>query len=160
MSEEKNIVDFAARATFERGRRAGYLLGELDGRTLASILEAAYIDCRLDSDGDCVARDELSVVVTVDAERELFRLLAYFTTTGTREQAIEFCNRFNAGILMARAQVYDTPNSEGRWLVIIDHDRLTFEEERLEARTIVKLVRRFEYVVRNGMIRFDSDRIF
>jgi hypothetical protein len=160
MNEDKNIVDFAARAALERGRRTGYLLDELDGRTLASILEAAYIDCRLDSDGDCVARDELTVVVSVDAERDLFRLLAYFTTSGTREQVLEFCNRFNAGLLMARAQVHDTPNSQGQWLVIIDHDRLVFEDERLEARTIVKLVRRFEYVVRNGMMRFDADRIF
>ena len=160
MSEDKNIVDFAARASLERGKRAGYLLDELDGRTLAAILEAAYIDCRVDSDGDCVARDELTVVVTADADRELFRLLAYFTAKGTHEQTLAFCNRFNLGLMMARAQVLDETNSEGEWVVIIDHDRLVFEDERLDPRTIVKLTRRFQYVVRNGMSRCDTDGIF
>ena len=103
---------------------------------------------------------ELTVVVTADADRELFRLLAYFTAKGTHEQALAFCNRFNMGLVMARAQVLDEPNSEGEWVVIIDHDRLVFEEERLDPRTIVKLTRRFQYVVRNGMSRCDTDGIF
>jgi hypothetical protein len=44
--------------------------------------------------------------------------------------------------------------------VIVDHDRLVFEEERLEPRTIVKLVRRFQFIVRNGMTRHDTDKLF
>ena len=43
---------------------------------------------------------------------------------------------------------------------MIDHDRLVFEEERLEPRTIVKMVRRFQFIVRNGITRFDTEKIF
>jgi hypothetical protein len=35
-----------------------------------------------------------------------------------------------------------------------------FEEERLEPRTLVKMVRRFQFVVRNGITRFDTEKIF
>jgi hypothetical protein len=35
-----------------------------------------------------------------------------------------------------------------------------FEDERLEARTIVKTARRFEAIVRSGISRYDEDKIF
>jgi hypothetical protein len=56
--------------------------------------------------------------------------------------------------------VRDTPDADGQWPVMIDHDRLVFDEERLEPRTIVKMVRRFQFVVRNGITRFDTEKIF
>ena len=51
MSEDKNIVDFAARAAQVKAMHTGYLLTELDGPTLKGIFETAHIDCRLDDDG-------------------------------------------------------------------------------------------------------------
>ena len=75
-------------------------------------------------------------------------------------QAVEFCQRFNSNLVVAKAQVRDTPDADGQWPVMIDHDRLVFEEERLEPRTIVKMVRRFQFVVRNGITRFDIEKIF
>ena len=160
MSEDNNIVDFAARAALERGKRMGYLLTELDGATLKAILEAAYIDCRLDDDGDCVVEDELRLIASAEPGKELFKLFAFFSTSGTREQALEFCNRFNSGMIVARAQVRDTPNADGEWPMVIDHDRLVFEGERLDPGTLVKMVRRFQYVVRNGVTRYDEDKLF
>jgi hypothetical protein len=44
--------------------------------------------------------------------------------------------------------------------VIFDYDRLVFDDERIEARSIVKTVRRFEAIVRNGISRYDEDKIF
>jgi hypothetical protein len=58
--------------------------------------------------------------------------------------------------VVVRAQVIDMPDSECQWTVIFDYDRLVFEEERLEARTIVKTVRWFEAVVRNGISKIDE----
>ena len=87
-------------------------------------------------------------------------MYAFFPTSGTREQALEFCNRFNLRLVIVRAQVRDTPDSDGQWTVIFDYDRLVFEDERLEARIIVKTVRRFEAIVRNGISRLDKDKVF
>jgi hypothetical protein len=42
----------------------------------------------------------------------------------------------------------------------IDYDRLVFWEERIEPRTIVKLTPRFQFIVRNGLTRYDQDKIF
>jgi len=36
---------------------------------------------------------------------------------------------------------------------------LVFEEERLEPRTIVTLVRQFQFIVRNGITRHDEEKI-
>jgi hypothetical protein len=63
-------------------------------------------------------------------------------------------------LVVVRAQVRDTPDSEGQWTVIFDYDRLVLEDERLEARNIVKTVRRVEAIVRNGIARLDEDKIF
>ena len=62
--------------------------------------------------------------------------------------------------MVVRAQVRDTPDADGQWTVIFDYDRLVFEDERIEARTIVKTVRRLQAIVRNGIARFDEDKIF
>lgn len=87
-------------------------------------------------------------------------MYAFFPTGGTREQALEFCNRINLHLVVVRVQVRETPDSDGQWTVIFDYDRLVFENERIEARTIVKTVRRFEAIVHNGISRFDEDGIF
>jgi hypothetical protein len=160
MSDEKNVIDFGARAAAERARRQGFLLSELDGSTVKSILDSAYIDCRLDGDGDCVVDDELRLVATADPARDVFKVFAYFWATGTRQQVLEFCQRFNANLIVVKAQMRDSPDSDGQWPVAIDHERLVFEEERLEPRTIVKLVRRFQFIVRNGMTRYDTEKLF
>ena len=54
MSDDKNVLDFGARAALERSRRLGFLLTELDGATLKSVFDSAYVDCRVDADGDCL----------------------------------------------------------------------------------------------------------
>jgi hypothetical protein len=61
---------------------------------------------------------------------------------------------------MVRAQVRESQKAAGQWTVIFDYDRLVFEDERIEARTIVKTVRRFQAIVRNGIARYDEDKIF
>jgi hypothetical protein len=160
MGDDKNVVNFGARAALEHSRRTGFLLTELDGVACKAIFDAAFIDCRLDGDGECVVRDEMSLMVSADPTRDIFKLYAYFWATGTREQAVEFCHRFNLNLVVAKAQPRDTPDADGQWPVMIDHDRLVFEEERLEPRTIVKMVRRFQFVVRNGITRFDTEKIF
>jgi hypothetical protein len=160
MSDDKNVVDFGARAALERSKRQGFLLNEIDGAVLKSIFDAAYVDCRLDSDGDCIVRDELTLFASADPARDVFKVSAFFWTTGTREQAVEFCQRFNSNLIVVKAQVRDQPDADGQWAILIDHDRLVFEEERIEPRTIVKLTRRFQFIVRNGITRYDQDKIF
>jgi hypothetical protein len=160
MSDDKNVLDFGARAALERSRRSGFLLTELDGATLKSVFDSAYVDCRVDGDGDCLVRDELTLVALADPTRDVFKVFAYFFTSGTREQAVEFCSRFNANVVVAKAQLRDGPDADGQWPIVIDHERLVFGEERLEPRTIVKLTRRFQFIVRNGITRHDEDKIF
>jgi hypothetical protein len=63
-------------------------------------------------------------------------------------------------LVVERPQVHDLPGSDGQWTEIFDYDRLVFEDERLEARNIVKTVRRVEAIVRNGIARLDEDKIF
>jgi hypothetical protein len=62
--------------------------------------------------------------------------------------------RFDLHLVVVRAQVRDTQESEGQWTVIFDYDRVVFEDERIEAKTIVNTVRRFEAIVRNGISRY------
>ena len=52
-------------------------------------------------------------------------------TSGTREQAVEFCQRFNSTLIVVKAQVPDQPDQDGQWPVVFDHDRLVFEEEKI-----------------------------
>ena len=160
MSEDSNVIDFGARAAVEREMRTGRALSELDGAALKAIFDVAYLDCRIDSDGDCVVRDEITLIASADPGKDVFKVYAFFPTSGTREQAVEFCNRFNMRMVVVRAQVREEPDSDGQWTVIFDYDRLVFEDERLEPKAIVKTVRRFEASVRNGISRLDEDKIF
>ena len=160
MSEDNNIIDFERRAALSRVMHTGYPITELDSATLKGIFDAAFMDCRIDSDGDCVVNDDVTLIATADPGKDAFKVYAFFPTSGTREQALEFCNRFNLRLVIVRAQVRDTPDSDGQWTVIFDYDRLVFEDERLEARIIVKTVRRFEAIVRNGISRYDEGNIF
>jgi len=160
MSEDTNVIDFERRAAQARAMHTGHLLTELDGATLKGIFDAAYVDCRVDDDGDCIVRDDITVVTAADPAKDTLKCYAFFPTSGTREQALEFCNRFNMRMVVVRAQLPDQPDSDGQWTVIFDYDRLVFEDERIEARTIVKTVRRFEAIVRNGISRLDLDKIF
>jgi hypothetical protein len=154
------VIEFERRAAQVKALHAGYLVKELDGATLKGIFDLAFIDARVDDDGDCILQDDITLVASADPGKDAFKVYAFFPTSGTREQALEFSNRFNLHLVVVRAQVRDTPDSDGRWTVIFDYDRLVFEDERLEARTIVKTVRRFEAIVRNGISRYDEDGIF
>jgi hypothetical protein len=80
--------------------------------------------------------------------------------SGTREQALEFCNRFNLNLIICRAQVRDLENAGGGWTVIFDYDHVVFEDERIEPKSIVRLTRKFGTIVRNGITRYDQDKIF
>jgi len=160
MSEDSNVIDFGARAAVEREMRTGRPLSELDAATFKSIFDLAFIDCRIDSDGDCVLHDDMTLIASADPGKDVFKVYAFFPTSGTHEQAVAFCNRFNMRMVVVRAQVRDEPDSDGQWMVIFDYDRLVFEDERLEPKTIVKTVRRFEAIVRNGIARLDEDKIF
>jgi hypothetical protein len=160
MSEDTNVIDFERRAAQARAMHTDYLITELDGPTLKGIFDAAFIDARVDEDGDCIVRDDLTLLVTADPAKDVFKVYAFFPTSGAREPALEFCNRFNLHLVAVRAQVRDTPDEDGQWAVVFDYDRLVFEDERLEARTIVKTARRFEAIVRSGISRYDEDKIF
>jgi hypothetical protein len=81
MGDHTNVLDVGARAALERSRRSGFLLTELDGVTIKSIFDAACIDCRVDSDGDCVVRDEVALVASADPMRTVIGR-SYSTTTG------------------------------------------------------------------------------
>ena len=160
MSDDNNVIEFERRAAQVKAMQAGYLLKDLDGATLKGIFDVAFMDCRIDGDGDCVVNDDVTLIATADPGKDAFKVYAFFPTSGTREQALEFCNKFNLRLVVVRAQVRDTPDRDGQWTVIFDYDRLVFEDERLEARNIVKTVRRFEAIVRNGIARLDEDKIF
>jgi hypothetical protein len=160
MSEDTNVIDFERRAAQARAMHTGYLITELDGPTLKGIFDAAFIDARVDEDGDCIVRDDMTLLTVADPAKDAFKVYAFFPTSGAREPALEFCNRFNLHLVMVRAQVRDTPDEDGQWAVVFDYDRLVFEGERLEARTIVKTARRFEAIVRSGISRYDEDKIF
>ena len=159
MNEDKNVIDLEARAAQQRAHRQGFLLTELDGSTIKSILESGYIDCELDVHGESIACDELRMVVSADPPREVFKLYAFFWAKGRRQQVLEFCERFNANLVVVKAQMRDAPDKDGDWPVIIDHDRLMFEQDRLAPRTLVTLVRRFQFIARNGMTRYDTEHL-
>jgi hypothetical protein len=160
MSDDNNVIEFERPAAQVKAMHTGYLIKDLDGPTLKVIFDAAFMDCRIDSDGDCVVNDDVTLIATADPGKDALKVYAFFPTSDTREQALEFCNRFNLRLVVVRAQVRDTLDSDGQWTVIFDYDRLVFEDERLEARIIVKTVRRFEAIVRNGIARLDEDGIF
>jgi len=71
-----------------------------------------------------------------------------------------FCNRFNLNLIVARAQMRDTPSAEGAWTVVFDHDRVMLDDARIEPRVTVRLARKFASIVRGGVTRFDQDDLF
>jgi hypothetical protein len=160
MNEDNKVVDLDRRKAQQREMQMAYLLSRLDGAAVKGVFDAAFIEARVDPDGDCIVDDDLTLVVSADPAKELLKLYAFFPSSGTREQALEFCNRFNERLIMVRAQVRESQKAAGQWTVIFDYDRLVFEDERIEARTIVKTVRRFQAIVRNGIARYDEDKIF
>jgi hypothetical protein len=159
MNEDNKVVDLDRRKAQQREMQMAYLLNQLDGPALKGVFDAAFIEARVDGDGDCIVVDDLTLVVSADPEKELLKLYAFFPSSGTREQALEFCNRFNERLIMVRAQVRQSQKAAGQWTVIFDYDRLVFEDERIEARTIVKTARRFQAIVRNGIARYDEEGI-
>jgi hypothetical protein len=160
MVDDNKVVDFNRRRAQRRDLQMTYLLGALDGQTLKTVFDAAFIEAHVDGDGDCIVDDDITLIVAAEPGKELLKLYAFFPTSGTREQVLDFCNRFNLHLVVVRAQVREAPNAEGQWTVIFDYDRLVFDEERIEAKSIVKTVRLFEAIVRNGISRYDEDGIF
>jgi hypothetical protein len=135
-------------------------LAELSGARLKTIFDAAFIDCRLDEDGDCVVQDDFRVILVAEPDKDALILQGVFAVTGTWEQAVAFCNRFNRGYLMCRAQAHDTQTTAGHSVIVIDHDRMVFEHESIEPKTIVLLVRRFVEITQIGIRDADEDSIF
>jgi hypothetical protein len=68
--------------------------------------------------------DDMTLIASADPGKDAFKVYTFFPTSGTREQALEFCNRFNLRLVVVRAQVRDTPDSDGQWTVVFDYESL------------------------------------
>lgn len=138
-----------------------YLLSELTGPGLKKIFDDAYVTSRLDSDGDLIIEmDSLKTRVQPDPAKDLFKLFAVFGIKGDYWKIVSFCNRYNNSIVMVRAQVLDSQDSDGDWIVIFDYDRFMLEDERIDAKQIVMLARKFTSVVRGGIAKADTENLF
>ncbi len=57
------------------------------------------------------------------------------------------------------AQVRNTSDPNGQWTVIFDYDRLVFEDERIEAKAIVKTACLLQAIVRHRNWRWDDGAV-
>jgi len=138
----------------------GYSLGELSASTMKDIFDAAFIDCHLDSDGDLVVDDGLKVFIKAEPQQKLLKIFALTAPSADRAGLLEFCNRFNDRLIMARASVADNRTSDGDCVLTFDHDHFVLEDETIEPKKLVWLVRRFTKIVRDGVAREDVDDLF
>lgn len=160
MSASSNVIDFARRAALMRGRRDGFALAQLDGPMLKSIFDTEYFDCTVNAAGHCIVHDDLTVGICAEPRNFLLNLFSYFRTSGTREQALDFCIRFNLQLIVVSAQALENADENGAWPVQFDYERFCFGEERVEAKAVMRSVRLFQKIVRDGIGRLDEQRIF
>jgi hypothetical protein len=74
------VIEFERRAAQVKALHAGYLVKELDGATLKGIFDLAFIDARVDDDGDCILQDDITLVASADPGKDAFKVYAFFPT--------------------------------------------------------------------------------
>ncbi|MCC7491138.1 MAG: YbjN domain-containing protein [Fimbriimonadaceae bacterium] len=138
----------------------GYLLSELTGPLMKSWFDAAFIDCRLDRDGDLVVESRIKIIVTPHADRKLIHFFALFSVQCDRLAVLEVCNRFNRQLVMVRASVLNDQLDGGSWRLMFDHEKYLLESEALDPKHLVRLVRKLEEVIVGGILEVDDDDLF
>lgn len=76
---------------------------------LCAVFDAAYLDYRVDDEGDIIINEQCNVYVFPDATKRRIRLVTQFGfVTGTpRSEKLEAANRMNCEYLFIRASVID-----------------------------------------------------
>ena len=137
-----------------------YSLPELSAEKLKEFFDAALMEASIESDGDLRVDTPLKVFVTAQPDKGLLRCVTLFGVNAELEKVIDFCNRFNRGLILCRCFVADKRDSDGDWCVYFDYDRFMLPDEKIAPKTIVLLVRRFTEIVNGGIQRFDEDGLF
>ena len=131
-------------------------LSELNGEQLREIIDAAFMESIVEDDGTLSVKvRNLNVKIVTDGNTLTF--FALFLADGTRQQALELINRFNATLIMVRASVGQA--IEDRWVLFFDYQRIVLDDERLSARSIIKTTHRFADIVRDGLSQVDEENL-
>ena len=74
---------------------------------LCSIFDAAFLEFRVDDDGDIVIRERCNIFVFPDRDRKRIRLMTQFgfTPVATMSEKLEAANKINLEYLFVRASV-------------------------------------------------------
>lgn len=138
-----------------------FKLQDLTAAKLQSIFAAAYIDTRIDGDGDLVVTvDDLKIVVKPALDKDFLKFMAMAGPSTDKQKVMEFCNRYNNSLVMVRAGVLDRRDSDGCWVLVFDYDHMLFDHDKISAKTVVFLAQRFAKVMRGGIMQQDKDDLF
>ena len=153
----------------------GCALSEITASDLKSIFDSASIACavqRMGAEDVCIVDGR--VFVTADPERSAFVISFPPAISSTREQALEFCNRFNGlGFTTCRAKIEgkssfvgrkagegDPPPENDWWTIGFEHHHAAFDYEVVDKETILTLFQRFAASLNAGIPRADQDGLF
>lgn len=124
----------------------------LSSELLKAAFESAYMDARVDEDGDLRVKDICNVIVRPDLERRnQIRLLSLFRfkDDSTRTQRLECVNNINSEFIMVCASVTDNG------LLVFRHDLMI--DGGLTTKALVLGVKRFASIPHSAVADFGAD---
>lgn len=129
---------------------------DFNDQKVFEIFQAAYMDVKMDDDGDVIAMiDGIRVRALAAKDRPFFIVSGMYAAKEgtTREQLLELANRFNDQMIMVRCSI---PKIE-RPMVYFDH--FTMTEGGITAEEIVRVTQRFAKIMREGIQSCDTEDI-
>lgn len=123
---------------------------EVVGARLASLLEAAVIEFKIDSDGDIYASDglEFPVWITIAEDKKLIAFFTFFDPEGVgAETALQTVNEINQTIVLVQFSWHGGKLWGHYWLTY---------DGGIDVKHFIKMLRRFSGAFVSGIERFKN----
>ena len=119
---------------------------QLSNEVLKSIFDAAFVTNEL-SDDTLILKDEINFFIDWNSKQNRLTAQTMFPIkdSASREQCYEFCQRVNADFIFIRA--YIQADEDGDIWIIFAQDLPVFDEQTINAKTIVLFTRQFQRLV-------------
>ena len=127
---------------------------DINAERLKAIFDAAYMDCKIDSDGDLYVKGgACGVYIYIAKDPGLLRMESLYAPEphATRAQKLELCNRVNDRMRLARAYV----RRNGRF----GFDYFFPVQGGIDEKVLVLTLKRFTRCVVDGIKSCDDDDI-
>ena len=135
---------------------------QISADVIKSILESAFIeDIKLNDDGTgLIANDDIIFSMHWNKQQQIIALRSYqCQPKASSKECEEFCKNFQNEYIMLKATPDAKPDEDGDYWIAFEYDWIIFGDDQVKPRSIVKLTRKFENMVRHGMNEFSKTRV-